>query len=157
MSMTTLSRHLRLVLRGEILVIKAEVAFAARRAAMLAFALLFAGLGLVFLNMGLYAWLSPYWGPVWTPVGLGLINVALALAALLVAALAKPGPDFQLAEEIRDMAGETLEAEIRAAPLLGMLGGGGGGPAAAGMLVPALSMILGALGKRRNKATKPEA
>jgi hypothetical protein len=157
MSMTTLSRQLRLMLRGEILVIKAELAFAARRGAMLAFALLFAGLGLVFLNMGLYAWLSPLWGPVWTPAGLGLINLGLALAAIVVAAVAKPGPELQLAEEIRDMAGETLEAEIRSAPLLGMLGGGAsGGPAAAGLLVPAISMIIGALGKRREKARKAE-
>lgn len=152
MSMTTLSRQLRLMLRGEILVIKAELAFAARRGAMLALALLFAGLGLVFVNMGLYAWLSPYWGPVWTPAGLGLINVALAALALVLAAMAKPGPELQLAEEIRDMAGETLEAEIRATPLLGMLGGGGGGTAAAGLLVPAMSMIIGAMGKRRSKA-----
>lgn len=150
MSMTTLSRQLRLMLRGEILVIKAELAFAARRGAMLALALLFAGLGLVFVNMGLYAWLSPYWGPVWTPAGLGLINVALAALALVLAAMAKPGPELQLAEEIRDMAGETLEAEIRATPLLGMLGGGG--TAAAGLLVPAMSMIIGAMGKRRSKA-----
>lgn len=152
MSMTTLSRQLRLMLRGEILVIKAELAFAARRGAMLALALLFAGLGMVFVNMGLYAWLSPYWGPVWTPAGLGLINVALAALALVLAAMAKPGPELQLAEEIRDMAGETLEAEIRATPLLGMLGSGGGGTAAAGLLVPAMSMIIGAMGKRRSKA-----
>lgn len=152
MSMTTLSRQLRLMLRGEILVIKAELAFAARRGAMLALALLFAGLGLVFVNMGLYAWLSPYWGPVWTPAGLGLINVALAALALVLAAMAKPGPELQLAEEIRDMAGETLEAEIRATPLLGMLGSGGGGTAVAGLLVPAMSMIIGAMGKRRSKA-----
>lgn len=156
MSMTTLSRQLRLMLRGEILVIKAELAFVARRGALLAFALLFAGLGLVFVNIGLYAWLSPYWGPVWTPAGLGLINVALAALALVMAAVAKPGPELQLAEEIRDMAGETLEAEIRAAPLLGMLGGGGGGTAAAGLLVPAMSMIIGALGKRRSRAKTAE-
>jgi hypothetical protein len=156
MTMTTLSRQLRLVLRGEILVIQAKLAFAARRGSMLAFALLFAGLGLVFLNIGLFAWLSPLWGPVWTPIGLGLINLVLAAGAMVLAALAKPGPELQLAEEIRAMAGETLEAEIRSVPLLGMLGGGGGGPAAAGLLVPAMSMIIGALGKRRKQSGKTE-
>lgn len=149
MTMTTLSRQIRLMLRAEILVIQAKLTFAARRGTMLAFALLFAGLGLVFLNMGLFAWLSPLWGPVWTPIGLGFINLLLAVAAMALAALAKPGPELQLAEEIRAMAGESLEAEFRSTPLLGMLGGGGS--AAAGLLAPAMSMIIGALGRRRRQ------
>ena len=57
------------------------------------------------------------------------------------------------------MAGESLEAEIRSAPLLGSLAGGGVGldrSALAGLLVPAVGSIIGALGKRRKQAAKSD-
>lgn len=145
MNFNSLSRHIRLVLRGELLLLQAKLAFALKRSAILGLALLFAGLGLVFINIGVFAWLSPLWGPVWTPVGLGLINLALAAAALAIAAVVKPGPDMALAEEIRVMAAESMEAEIRSAPLMGGLGGG----SMAGLVLPAISTIIGAMAKRR--------
>jgi hypothetical protein len=159
MSMIGLSRHLRLMLRGEILVIEARLGFAARRGAILVLALLFAGLALVFLNMALFAWLEPHWGPVWTPAGLGIINLVLAGGALGLRLVLRPGPELALAEEIRAMAGESLEAEVRSAPFIGALGGGGGGldrSALAGLLVPAIGSIVGALRKRRKHEEKPE-
>jgi hypothetical protein len=159
MNMTGLSRQLRLMLRGEILVIQAKLGFAMRRVTMLALALLLAGVGVVFVNIAVFAWLSPMWGPVWTPAGLGLINLALAGAALGLALALRPGPELALAEEIRAMAGESLEAEIRSTPLLGSLAGGGVGldrSALAGLLVPAVGSIIGALGKRRKQAAKSD-
>ena len=95
--------------------------------------------------MGLFAWLSPLWGPVWTPAGLGLINLALAAAALAIAAVVKPGPEMALAEEIRNMAADSIETEIRTAPLMGGLGGG----AMAGLVLPAITTIIGAMSRRR--------
>jgi hypothetical protein len=121
MNLNHLTRHVRLIVRGEVLAIQARLAFALRRTLVAGLALLFAGLGLVFVNIGLFAWLTPLWGPVWTPVGLGLLNLALALAALCIALVMKPGPELALAEDIRNMAGEQLEAEIRSAPLAGGL------------------------------------
>ena len=159
MNMTGLSRHLRLMLRGEMLVIQAKLGFAMRRISILTLALLFAGLALVFVNMALFAWLSPMWGPVWTPAGLGLLNLFLAAAALVLAAVLRPGPELALAEEIRTMAGEALEADIRVTPLLGALSGGGGMDRSAlvGLLVPAMGSIIGALGKRRKQPAKGDA
>src|SRR4051794_1101167 len=104
MNIHTMSSQLRLIVRGELLVIQAKLAFAVRRGGFIAMAVLFAGLGLVFINMGLFAWLSPIWGPVWTPAGLGLINVGLAIGALGISTMIKPGPEMALAEEIRTMA-----------------------------------------------------
>ena len=150
-SLNTLSRHVRLIIRGEMLAVQAKLAFTMRRTLFAAFALLFAGLGLVFVNIGLFAYLTPLWGPVWTPMGLGLINVALAVLALVIAALLKPGPELALAEEIRNMAGESLEADIRSASLGQMLGGGLERGAMAGLLIPAVTSIVGALAKRRRE------
>ena len=122
MNLNNLSRHVRLIIRGELLTVQAKLAFAMRRTLFAGLALLFAGLGLVFVNMGLFAFLTPLWGPVWTPMGLGLINIALALAVLAVAAVMKPGPELALAEEMRNLAGESLEAEFRSASPGGALG-----------------------------------
>lgn len=148
-TLNTLSRHVRLIIRGEMLAVQAKLAFTLRRSLFAAFALLFAGLGLVFVNIGLFAYLTPLWGPVWTPMGLGLINIALAMLALVIAAMLKPGPELALAEEIRNMAGESLEADIRSASLGQMLGGGLERGAMAGLLLPAVTSIIGALAKRR--------
>jgi hypothetical protein len=145
MTLHKLSRQVRLVARGEILAIEAKLAFAVRRALFAVLALLFAGLGLVLLNIGLFAYLTPLWGPVWTPAGLGFINLALAGVAFAISALMKPGPELALAEDIRNMAGEQLEAEIQSSSL----GGGLEKAALSGLIVPALSAILGALAKRR--------
>lgn len=150
-TLNTLSRHVRLIIRGEMLAVQAKLAFTMRRTLFAAFALLFAGLGLVFVNIGLFAFLTPLWGPVWTPMGLGLINIALAALALVIAAALKPGPELALAEEIRNMAGESLEADIRSASLGQMLGGGLERGAMAGLLLPAVTSIIGALAKRRRE------
>ena len=107
MTLNNLSRHIRLIVRGELLMLQAKLSFAMKRSAFVGLALLFAGLGLVFINMGLFAWLLPLWGPVWTPAGLGLINLALAAVALAIATFVKPGPEMALAEEIRNMAADS--------------------------------------------------
>jgi hypothetical protein len=151
MNLHTLPRHLRLVLRGEILTLQAKFAFGLRRALVAALALLFVGLGIVFVNMALFAYLTPLWGPVWTPAGLGLINLGLAGAALLLAAGMKPGADLALAEEIRSMAGEQLEADLRAGPAGGSMMGGLERSALNGLLVPAITSIVGALARRRKE------
>lgn len=155
MNLNNLSRHIRLIIRGEMLLIQAKLAFAMRRTAFMACALVFAGLGLVFVNIGLFAWLGPLWGPVWTPVGLGLINIALAAVALGLAATLKPGPEMALAEEIRNMATDALETEIRSAPLMGGLASGLSGgldrSAISGLVLPAITSIIGALARRRKE------
>jgi hypothetical protein len=148
MTMQALTRHARIILRSELLAAQARLSFALRRSVIAVCALLFAGLGLVFINMGLYAWLLPSWGPVWTPAGLGLINFGLAAIAVLVAALAKPGPELALAEEMRSLSTQEIETELRSMPFLGGLGGGDRGQMMQ-LLVPALSTIIGALAKRR--------
>lgn len=149
MNINNLSRHVRLIIRGEMLVAQAKLAHAMRRGAFLAFALLFAGLGLVFVNVGVYQFLLPLWGAVWTPIGLGLINMVLAAVALVIAATLKPGADLAMAEEIRAMAGQSFEAEMKSASFGDVLGGGVQGAAVTGLLIPAITTLLRSFGKRR--------
>ena len=148
MSMQAITRHVRILLRSELLAAQARLSYALRRSAVTVCALIFAGLGLVFVNMGLYAWLLPQWGAVWTPAGLGFINFALAGIALLIAALVKPGPEIALAEELRNLSTQEIETELRAMPLLGGLGSGDRLQMTQ-LVVPALTAIIGSLARRR--------
>jgi hypothetical protein len=149
MNLHAVSRHARLVARSEILLVQAKLSLVMRKAVLAAFALLLAGLGLVFLNMALFAVLTPLWGPVWTPAGLGLINVALAALAIIVAALLKPGPEAAIAEELRNTAGESLENELRSSPLAGGFTGGFDRSALSSLMLPALSTVISVLAKRK--------
>jgi hypothetical protein len=139
MTLQTVSRHIRLIARAELLTIQAKVAFVMRRTLLISLALLVAGIGVVFVNIGLFAYLSPLWGPVWAPMGLGLINIALALAALLAAAMLRPGPELVLAEELRSLAGESLEAELASATPLSL----------PGLLLPTVTTIVAAVKRHR--------
>ena len=141
MSLQNLSRHIRLIVRAELLAIHAKLAFLMRRTLLISLALLIAAIGVVFINIGLFAYLSPLWGPVWAPMGLGLINITLALGALLAAALLRPGPELALAEELRSLAGESLETEISSATALSI----------PGLLLPTVTTIVAAVKRQRKE------
>jgi hypothetical protein len=141
MNVQNLSRHLRLIGRAELLAIHAKLDFVIRRTLLISVALLIAGIGVVFVNIGLFTYLNPLWGPVWAPMGLGLINIVLALGALLAAAMLKPGPELALAEELRSLAGESLEAEITSATPLSI----------PGLLLPTVTTIISAVRRHRKE------
>ena len=143
-----LIRHARILLRSELLAAQARLSHVLRKGSFAACALLFLGIGVVFLNIGLYAWLLPYWGAVWTPIGLGLLNFALAALATVLALVVRPGPELALAEEMRSLSTQEIETELRSAPLLGAFAGGDRSQALQ-LLLPALTAILGSFLKRR--------
>ncbi len=153
MNLQNVTRHIRIAVRAELLAAQAKLSFAMRRTSIMVLALLFIALGVVLVNMALFAWLTPAWGPVWTPLGLGLLNFGLAVIALLITSVMKPGPEIQLAEDLRNMAGEAIEAELRSAPLLGSFAGGFERAAMSSLLLPALSTIIGAMRKRKSGGT----
>ena len=96
--------------------------------------------------------------PAWADIVLmPLINIALAVAALVLAALIKPGPEMALAEEIRNMAAQSMETEMRATPMMGALGGGLDRSAMAGLVLPALTAIIGGLARRRREKGQEKA
>ena len=100
--------------------------------------------------MAAFAYLQSLWGPVWTPLAIGLANFALAALALLAAMIARPGPELAMAEALRKLSGSALESEFQAglpgAGLLGALGGSGESNVAR-MLVPVAVSIISALRK----------
>ena len=108
MNLQSLARNARLYARAEGLVAEIRLRLLVRKLVLSLLAVAFALLGLVFVNMALFNYLVSAWGPVWTPLALGLVNFALAIPVLLIAASAKPGPELAMAEDLRKAAGAAL-------------------------------------------------
>ena len=141
MNLQNLSRHVRLIVRAENLMIQTKLAFVMRRSLLIGVALMMAGIGAVFINISLFAYLSPLWGPVLAPMGLGLINIVLALGALVAAVTLKPGPELVLAAELRRLASESLETKIMSAPPLSI----------PSLLLPTITTIVAAVQRYRKE------
>ena len=101
MNLQSLARNARLYARAEGLVAEIRLRQLARKFALSVFAVAIALLGLVFVHIALFNYLESAWGPMWTPLALGLANLALAGPVLLFASTAKPGPELAMAEDLR--------------------------------------------------------
>ena len=152
MNLQSLARNARLYARAEGLVAEIRLRLLARKLVLSVLAVAVALLGLVFVNMALFNYLVSAWGPVWTPLALGLVNFALAIPVLLIAASAKPGPELAMAEDLRKAAAAALEADFQAGQGLGAFGGCRESNAAR-LLIPTIGLIIGAL-RRKKPAAK---
>jgi hypothetical protein len=150
MSIAQVTRAGRAYLRAELLVARIRMRAEAQRLMLTAMAAVLGLMGLGFINIALYAALVAAWGPVWTPLALGLLDLALSAAALIAAAIRKPGPELALAEEVKTMAGEALEEQAQAGfGAASLIGGLSGGDSTARLLIPLVTTLVGALRKRR--------
>ncbi len=154
MNLHSLAMNARLYARAEGLVAEIRLRLLARKLVLSVLAVAIALLGLVFVNIALFNYLESAWGPVWTPLALGLANLALAIPLLLIAAAAKPGPELAMAEDLRKAAAAALEADFLAGQgLVGTLSGFAGESNAARLLIPTIGLIIGAL-RRKKPAAK---
>jgi hypothetical protein len=156
MNVQTIIRHARLYVRAETLVAEIRLRVHLRKMALAMTALAVALLGLVMLNVAMFEFLQSLWGPIWTPLALGLANFAIAAIAIAVAAATKPGPELALAEELRKTSTAGLEAGFQSAGgdagLLGILTGRSIETHAASLLIPAISSIIAAMRRRKKNA-----
>jgi hypothetical protein len=150
MNLQSLARNARLYARAEGLVAEIRLRLLARKLVFSVLAVAIALLGLVFVNIALFNYLESTWGPVWTPLALGLVNFALAVPVLLIAASAKPGPELAMAEDLRKAAAAALEEDFHSGQ---SLGGFAGESNAARLLIPTIGLIIGAL-RRKKPAAK---
>lgn len=150
MTLSHLTRAARLYLRAELMTARIRMRSEAQRLMLLALAGGLALLALILVNVALYAALLSVWGPVWTPLALGLADLMLAGLALLAASRQKPGPELAVAEEIRALAGEALEEQVQQGfTVQGLLGNIGANVAGARTLLPLVTTLIGVL--RRGK------
>jgi hypothetical protein len=156
MNVQTIVRQARLYVRAETLIAEVRFRIYLRKIALATVALSVALLGFVMLNIAMFAYLQSLWGPVWTPLALGLADLTLAAIAIAAAFATKPGPELALAEELRKSSAASLEAGFQAGGeaqgILGTLAGRSIETQAASLLIPAISSIISALRRRKKSA-----
>jgi len=108
-----LVRELQVLRKSDFLIAKIWFNLLARRFGLVAFAGLIAMFGLGMANIaGFYA-LQASLGPVWAATLVTLVDLGIAAIVLLAASKSRPGPELELAFDVRKMAVESLQADAR--------------------------------------------
>ena len=106
-------RDLHLLQKADSLIGKIWLKVIARRFGLFIFAGLIAVFGLGMTDAaGFYALQAPV-GPVWAAAVVAIADFVLAAIVILVARSSEPGPEIELALEIRKMAVEALQVDAR--------------------------------------------
>ena len=106
-------RDLQILQKTDALIGRIWLGVMARRFGLFAFAGLIAVFGLGMANVaGFYA-LQTVVGPVWAAAIVAIVDFAIAATVLLVARNSRPGPEIDLALDVRKMAIQSLQADMR--------------------------------------------
>ena len=108
-----LVRDLQVLRKADFLIAKIWLGVLLRRSGLVAFAGLIAVFGLGMANVaGFYALQGPL-GSVWAAVTVAVADFAIAAIVLLVASNSRPGPEIDLAFDVRKMAVESIQTDAR--------------------------------------------
>ena len=113
--MNRISRNISIILRAERLIAQRHLAVLRRQTGLVAAAGIAGGVGLIMLNVSAYLALSEKLSQPTAALVVALANIVLA--GLLVTLAGKSNADYETAPvvEVRDMAIEDIEAELRVA------------------------------------------
>jgi len=108
-----LVRDLQVLQKADFLIGRIWLNVLVRRLGFFAFAGLIAVFGLGMANVaGFYA-LQTSLGAVWAAAVISAVDLVIAAAVLLVGSNARPGPEIDVAFEVRKMAVEAIQADTR--------------------------------------------
>ncbi|GAA6193793.1 hypothetical protein [Phaeobacter sp. NW0010-22] len=113
--MNRISRNLSIVLRAERLIAQRHLAVLRRQTGLMAAAGIAAGVGLIMLNVSAYLALSDTLSQPMAALIVALVNMALAILLFSLANKSNVEQETAPVTEVRDMALEDIEAELRAA------------------------------------------
>ena len=103
---------LKILARAELMLAKANLRRTAVRGSLVGIALGLVLLAALMLNIGLYELFTDRYGPASGAFLVALLNVGLALLAMLATRLIRPGPEIAMVEEIREMALAELSTDV---------------------------------------------
>lgn len=104
---------LRVLAKADSLIARLWLDAAARRCGLLAFAGLIGLFGLGMANLAALYALQASLGFIWAPAILAAVDFLLAATLWLMSGHRKPGPELELAFEVRKMAIDSLRADAR--------------------------------------------
>ncbi len=110
--MKELAMKLRILWRAEMTLFKAEAQRRTDRSAWLAICLICILVAIVFVNVGLFYWLTDADGDSTAAFILAAGNLGLAILPFLMSRRIKPGPEEEMVVEIRDMAMEQITKDV---------------------------------------------
>ena len=113
--MNRIARNISIVLRSERLIAQRHLAILRRQTGLMAAAGIAAAVGLVMLNAAAFFALSETLTKSTAALIVALVNVALAILVAMVANKSEVGEETAAVAEVRDMAIEDIEAELRGA------------------------------------------
>ncbi|MCA0928379.1 phage holin family protein [Ruegeria profundi] len=111
--MSRISRNISIILRAERLIAQRHIAVAARRTGFFAAAGLAVGLAVIMLNVAGFFWLSASLSKPLAALIMAGVNLLLALVLALLANMQDAQADTTAAVELRDMALQDIETEIK--------------------------------------------
>jgi len=106
-----LVRDLQLLRKADSLIGKIWVTVIARRFGLVAFAALISVFGLAMANVAALYALQPTIGSVWAAASVAAGDLVIAALVMLLARRCEPGPELQLALDVRQMAIEAIQAD----------------------------------------------
>ena len=106
-----LVRDLQVLRRADTLVGKIWLTVIARRFGFLGFAGLIAAFGLAMANLATLYALQASIGSIWAAASVSAIDFAIAAGVVLLARSCKPGPELQLALDVRRMAMDAIQSD----------------------------------------------
>ena len=152
MNIKNVARSARLYARSEAMVAEIRLRSFARKLAFTVLGILTAVMGLAFLNLAAFLYLQIFLGPVITPLAIGLANFVIAGLALVLALRSHPGPDLDMAKDLRNVASRSLEDEFQATSTVGGFAGALGGESDKSfvrLLLPVVISIVSSLSRRK--------
>ncbi len=108
-----LVRDFQVLRKADLLIGKIWLGVFARRLGLFAFAALIAVFGLGMANLAAYNALQPPIGAIWSATAVAVADLVIAAVVVLIAAGARPGPEIDMAFEMRRMAVESMQENAR--------------------------------------------
>lgn len=110
--MKRIARSIKVLWRAESLLGTIRLSGMAKKAGVLAFTGCIGIFGIAMLDLAAFFALTPRFGEAGAALIVGLVDIALAVAGIVVAQSIKPGVEADMVIEMRDMALADLEAEV---------------------------------------------
>jgi hypothetical protein len=108
-----LLRDLQVLQKADFLIGRIWLNVLARKLGLFAFAALIAVFGLGMANVAGLSALQGSLGAVWAAVIVAAVDLVVAAVVLLVGSNSRPGPEIEVAFEVRKMAVEAIQADAR--------------------------------------------
>lgn len=106
-------RDLQVLSKADALIGRIWLNVMARRFGLFALAGLVAVFGLGMANVAGFYGLQQSWGPVWAAASVAVADLIIALIIVLLGTSIRPGPEIELAFDVRKMAIEAIQADAR--------------------------------------------